>query len=31
LLAILQPWGRAIRAGGGYLTAGPNDLAARIR
>jgi hypothetical protein len=31
LLAILQPWGHAIRAAGGYLTSGPNDLAARIR
>jgi hypothetical protein len=31
LLGILQPWGRAIRAAGGYLAAGPNDLAARIR
>ena len=30
LLGILQPWGRAIRAAGGYLAAGPNDLAARI-
>lgn len=27
LVAILQPWGKAIRAGGGYLTAGPDDLA----
>jgi len=31
LLGVLQPWGRAIRAAGGYLAAGPNDLAARIR
>jgi hypothetical protein len=30
LIAILQPWGAAIRAAGGYLAAGPNDLAARI-
>jgi hypothetical protein len=27
LVAILRPWGKAIRAGGGYLTAGPDDLA----
>jgi hypothetical protein len=27
LLGVLEPWGAAIRAGGGYLTAGPDDLA----
>jgi hypothetical protein len=29
LLGILRPWGRAIREGGGYLPAGPHDLARR--
>jgi hypothetical protein len=29
LLGILEPWGAAIRATGGYLAAGPHDLAAR--
>jgi hypothetical protein len=28
LLAILLPWGAAIRAAGGYLASGPHDLAA---
>ena len=27
LLAILRPWGEAVRAGFGYLRAGPHDLA----
>ena len=27
LLAILKPWGETIRAGCGYLRAGPHDLA----
>jgi hypothetical protein len=27
LVAILRPWGKAVRAGGGYLTVGPDDLA----
>jgi hypothetical protein len=27
LLGILEPWGAAIRKGGGYLSAGPDDLA----
>ncbi len=27
LLAILQPWGAAVRAGFGYLQSGPHDLA----
>jgi hypothetical protein len=26
LFAILSPWGEAIRAGRGYLGAGPHDL-----
>ncbi len=29
LITLLAPWGRAIREAGGYLPAGPNDLAAR--
>jgi hypothetical protein len=29
LIAILQPWGDAIRAEGGYLRSGPHDLAER--
>ena len=28
LLAVLVPWGAAIRAGAGYLASGPHDLAA---
>ena len=28
LVAILRPWGAAIRAAGGYLPSGPHDLAA---
>jgi len=28
VLAILRPWGAAIRAAGGYLPSGPHDLAA---
>jgi hypothetical protein len=28
LLGILEPWGAAIRAAGGYLSGGPHDLAA---
>jgi hypothetical protein len=31
LLGILEPWGRAVRAAGGYLPAGPHDLAAATR
>jgi hypothetical protein len=27
LAAVLRQWGKAIRAGGGYLSAGPDDLA----
>jgi hypothetical protein len=27
LVAILQPWGEAVRAAGGYLPSGPHDLA----
>ena len=29
LIAILEPWGVAIRASGGYLPSGPHDLAPR--
>ncbi|MDW3221112.1 MAG: hypothetical protein R8F63_21105 [Acidimicrobiales bacterium] len=29
LIALLEPWGRAIRAAAGYLAAGPHDLAAQ--
>jgi len=29
LLGILQPWGDTVRAGHGYLAAGPHDLARR--
>jgi len=28
LIALLEPWGAAIRAAGGYLASGPHDLAA---
>jgi hypothetical protein len=30
LLAILRPWGRAIRDAGGYPASGPHDLAASV-
>ncbi len=29
LIDMLEPWGRAIRSAGGYLSSGPHDLAAR--
>jgi hypothetical protein len=29
LIALLEPWGRQIRAAAGYLPSGPHDLAAR--
>lgn len=29
LIALLEPWGRAIRSAGGYLSSGPHDLASR--
>jgi hypothetical protein len=29
LCDLLEPWGATVRAGGGYLPAGPHDLAAR--
>jgi hypothetical protein len=29
LCSILEPWGAAVRAGGGYLANGPHDLAGR--
>jgi hypothetical protein len=31
LLEILEPWGREVRAAGGYLPSGPHDLAAATR
>jgi len=31
LFALLEPWGAATRAGGGYLAAGPHDLADAAR
>ena len=31
LIAILRPWGDAVRAAGGYLRSGPHDLAERAR
>ncbi len=31
LLALLEPWGKAIREAGGYLPQGPHDLAPRSR
>ena len=27
LIALLEPWGTAVRAGLGYLATGPHDLA----
>ncbi|MGH9235299.1 MAG: SCO6745 family protein [Acidimicrobiales bacterium] len=30
LVAILRPWGHAVRAGGGYPASGPHDLAAAV-
>jgi hypothetical protein len=29
LVTILEPWGAAVRAGGGYLASGPHDLGGR--
>ena len=29
LCSILEPWGAAVRAGGGYLANGPHDLGGR--
>jgi hypothetical protein len=29
LCAILEPWGAAVRAAGGYLANGPHDLGGR--
>ncbi len=31
LIALLEPWGRAIRSAGGYLSSGPHDLAAPLK